>query len=438
MKKTGFITKLLLCAIFLSVPFLFSNFRFHSQYVIVTRSQFGSFEDGIFSADSFLPRDVMNSSSNQSITWSPKPPPYTQQESFAACILVLDQNHRLTEWIAYHYFALPLRTLIIAYDPKTNDRATQLLERWRDVIEIIEWEDKDYLPPQWTKRVQPGIHGTKNLPPDVALPVAIHRQRQISFMHKCTQAVAAKNVARVIHHDVDEYFRVNTNVVSQDLVNTAEPGHITQFLNRLEQAKSTLFPSAKGIAYGTSCSVFPRLQYTPIAEETNRAKSNRTHPIDPYYFDTLRYPYRNSAEIMEGKGIINMKLIPPRALKDKTTIQYRVHKPLNRLCKESTPNSTLFVFNHYMGSFESFLYSARNDPRNEPTRAKWEERVQAGGGMGKARTAWQQDPPLLDDAITNWVPAFVEWQSEEVASWLLRDTGLRAVDWQPPPVNSVQ
>lgn len=425
MRKFGFITKLLLCAIFISVPFLFSNFRFHSLYV--ARLQFASVGDEVFSQDSFLPGTV----NHQSI----RPPPYTQKESFAACILVLDQNHRLTEWIAYHYFALPLRTLIIAYDPKNTVRATELLERWKDVIEIIEWDDKDYLPAKWTNRVKPGIHGTKHLAPDLALPVAIHRQRQISFMHKCTQVAAAKKISRVIHHDVDEYFRVNTNVVTQELVNTAEPGHITKFLNQLERPKNSLFPRSKGVAYGTSCSVFPRLQYTP--DDANKTDMDTlTQLVDPIHFDTLRYRYRNSEEIMEGKGIINMKLIPKRALADKTSVQYRVHKPLNRLCKESSPNSTLFVFNHYIGSFEAFMYSARNDPRSEPTRAKWEERVQSGGGLGKARTAWKKNPPLLDDAIINWVPSFVEWQSEEVASHLLRDTGMRAVNWRPPNADS--
>lgn len=39
------------------------------------------------------------------------------EESFAACLIVMDDNHRLVEWLAYHYWALPLRRLVIAVDP---------------------------------------------------------------------------------------------------------------------------------------------------------------------------------------------------------------------------------------------------------------------------------------------------------------------------------
>ena len=39
-------------------------------------------------------------------------------EAFSACMLVMDDNHRLTEWLAYHYHVLPLRYLVVAVDPK--------------------------------------------------------------------------------------------------------------------------------------------------------------------------------------------------------------------------------------------------------------------------------------------------------------------------------
>jgi hypothetical protein len=38
-------------------------------------------------------------------------------ESFSTCLLVMDENFRLYEWLAYHYHVLTLRYVVIAVDP---------------------------------------------------------------------------------------------------------------------------------------------------------------------------------------------------------------------------------------------------------------------------------------------------------------------------------
>lgn len=344
-----------------------------------------------------------------------KTPLYTQQESFAACILVLDQNHRLTEWIAYHYFALPLRTLIIAYDPKSKLRASELIQRWKDVIEIIEWEDDDYLPANWAL----GLNRERG-------EIGTHRRRQPRFMKECTKVAASKKITRVIHQDVDEYLRVNTNIVPPDIVNTSEPGHVTKFLNALEQTNNTLFPQSNG--YGRACSVFSRYHYVQVLNDRNLTHAYSPTPFvdnNNIHFETLRFPYRAGFITSLTKGLIHLKYISNPQL---ARAKYDVHLPLGKAyCERPTLNTSLFIFNHYIGSYEAFLYSVHNDPRYNMTRDKWEERVYGGGGMLAGKEEWRTLPPVLDDSIVNWVPAFYNWQSEEVASVLLRDTGLRAV-----------
>ena len=351
-----------------------------------------------------------------------KEPLYSQKESFAACILVLDQNHRLTEWIAYHYFALPLRTLIIAYDPKSTLRAREIVQRWKQVIDIIEWEDDDYLPPNWAAQMS-------RVKDD---EVGVHRRRQPRFMKECTKAAAQKKVQRVLHADVDEYLRINPHTVSSDLVNASAPGHITQFLDQLERPDNTLFPDSN--QYGRACTCFTRYHYVQVLNDPNGNKQDDAFyiPASPFvrkdqevHFETLRYPYRAGFVTSLGKGMITLKYVSNQKL---SRAKYDVHLPLGKInCERPDMNTTLLIFNHYIGSYESFLYSVHNDPRYNMTRAKWEERVYGGGGMLAGKDEWRTVPPVLDDAIVGWVPAFYQWQSDEVANQLLRDTGLRAV-----------
>ncbi|GAX26719.1 hypothetical protein FisN_2Hh334 [Fistulifera solaris] len=337
-----------------------------------------------------------------------KLPPYTPQESFGACALVLNQNHRITEWIAYHYFALPMRTLIIAYDPKSTQRATQLLHRWRTVMDIVEWEEDDYLPANWSE----GIARQKFW----AKPVesVIYENRQIYFMQQCTLAMAAKNVSRVIHHDVDEYLRIQTKVVRG--FDTTRPGHITAFLN--QKNISDVVP---GWSHNASCWVFHRHLFTPMREDSSTERQSIHKAIDfpwlrPVHLDTLRYRYRNARIQQTGKGILQLNHIPSTILFRRVNFfdkWLKVHNPLGRsLCQGPWPSSPL-ILNHYTGSYEAYLYAAQWDPRFQD-RAEWERRTAAGKGV-----------PRLEDGITNWVAAFVAWLSEPVARMLLSDAGWR-------------
>jgi hypothetical protein len=44
----------------------------------------------------------------------PNPPvPADGYSTFSSCLLVMDDNHRLTEWLAYHYHVLPLRYMVV-------------------------------------------------------------------------------------------------------------------------------------------------------------------------------------------------------------------------------------------------------------------------------------------------------------------------------------
>jgi len=59
--------------------------------------------------------------------------PHGAPFSFAACVLMKDDNIILPEWLAYHYEVLPLRRLIVAVDPFSKTNPDKILDAYRDI-----------------------------------------------------------------------------------------------------------------------------------------------------------------------------------------------------------------------------------------------------------------------------------------------------------------
>jgi hypothetical protein len=80
----------------------------------------------------------------------PPPPGSTQNSStfMSSCLLWMDDNHYLVEWLAYHYTVLPLRRLIICIDPQSQTSPLSILERYssRGLMNITIWYEDDLFP----------------------------------------------------------------------------------------------------------------------------------------------------------------------------------------------------------------------------------------------------------------------------------------------------
>ncbi len=72
--------------------------------------------------------------------------PRNHRDYFGACLLVMDDNHYLPEWLAYHYIFLPLRRLIVAVDPKFRTPPSGIFDRFRGLMNITKWDDNQFLP----------------------------------------------------------------------------------------------------------------------------------------------------------------------------------------------------------------------------------------------------------------------------------------------------
>jgi hypothetical protein len=65
-------------------------------------------------------------------------------DGFAGCLLLKDDNDRLSEWIAYHWLVLPLKYLVVAVDPTGTTSPEKILNLWKEAdlgLEIDFWND---------------------------------------------------------------------------------------------------------------------------------------------------------------------------------------------------------------------------------------------------------------------------------------------------------
>ena len=76
----------------------------------------------------------------------------TLSDSFSACILWADDNFRLEEWLAYHYYLLKLRYVIITIDNWNKTSVDAIVDRWNDAenkynlnMTIKMWRDREYI-----------------------------------------------------------------------------------------------------------------------------------------------------------------------------------------------------------------------------------------------------------------------------------------------------
>ena len=355
------------------------------------------------------------------------PPHLADGEStFGACMLVMDDNMRLTEWLAYHFHVLPLRYLIVAVDPRSQTSPTHIFNQWRRRgVYIEEWGDRDF----WRSDLK-----LAPIPDDAALQVKRdrHRGRQKYFYKQCLIRMKEQGRTWVSLHDSDEYLVYNHAggdrfaaweasrqarhqlkepriVPSQTPPTTAEEGGMIRYIQQ---------ERAAGLEYYQSpCIGIPRLMFGADESQIDHAAIHKgvpeaLRPLVPQ-FDTLRYRQharRNDfTKNALGKVIIDVSRVDIK----RSPYFMSLHRPIKSICSAPWHNdwSSGLRINHYLGSWES--YSFRDDSRRGGERS-WEQ------WEYKATTIDE----LTDDNIRPWVSGLVETHGAETATEMLRDAGL--------------
>ena len=173
--------------------------------------------------------------------------------TFSSCLLFKDDNHRLSEWIAYHYYALPLGYLVIGVDSSTKTQP-KIDKYWRKHLNIIilnetQYCDQDHVERCITKENDSSI-----------ISYFKHQRRQLLFYQACSIHLKEEGRAWTMFHDVDEFVSISEEFDSNLKSTIKTPGFVEKIIHRYQQnGTSTSFVKRKFLR---SCIILSRVLYS--------------------------------------------------------------------------------------------------------------------------------------------------------------------------------
>jgi hypothetical protein len=347
-------------------------------------------------------------------------------EGMAACLLVKDDNHWLSEWLAYHYYVLPLKHLIVVKDPTSKTSPQPVFDLWKSRIRIETWEDDRFLHKSILQKKGEGYG------------VRLHRLRQQFFYASCLRHLKKEGASWVVLVDTDEFVRPNM----YRMINVTEPRR-----KQGDKTGSTATSAPQSTAtpdlsiYGSTlqwlrqqipdetskaevtCLHVPRIQITSNKTDNSIINTDTPAGFNGSQFLTTRWRVHNGQDIqfghnLDGKNVINVQwldasLIPRRAIS--------AHRIIESLCPATEGNwlshrhSYLLIY-HYLGTLEQFTY--REDPRNQiEKRPKRDHKLWSTTGHKPVAT-------IRDDSMPRWLTGFVNHVGNEEAHRLLDRVGV--------------
>jgi hypothetical protein len=317
---------------------------------------------------------------------------------FSACLLNMDENHFLIEWLAYHYHVLRLRHVIVMSDPRAKTSPQPIFDRWKGKMNIEVWKPDGIL----SKRLEKYLSKKK---------LMTFRERQKKFRFLCMQAFKDRGHKWVLHTDVDEYISLNHRDPKVSGIDPAykypsleEEGSVLKFIN--DNPNSSLMQEGP-------CVPIPRRQYNAKASTKQQVQKDVPEPFNGMDFLTTRYrkwfarKSWHSPKVMVDLTKVNIKMDynPPAV----------VHHPLPE-CRNDTQAMPLdvsdFTLSHFLGTWEQFSY--KDDARlygakYMKDRSKYDLLGKSGGRE--------------DDSLRLWLKGFVENVGVQDAAMLLTDVG---------------
>lgn len=326
----------------------------------------------------------------------------TSEESFSACLLVMDDNNRLVEWLAFHYHVLKLRTLIITTDPRSQTSPTHILEKWRaHGMTILEWNESTL-----TLERDPRSKREPTL-------TQLHRRRQQVFLMKCLRHLQGMNRTWTALWDTDEFIVWNQRPHSQvQLENMTDSVQIPSIEG--QDGLFTFLQNHKTLSDQLikPCITIPRMLFGAAESPHDQVQHRVPSWINATHHDTLRWRKHAKRDDYTtnglGKTIIDVSRVNLTGLNS----AHNPHRPLKKFCKfaQLEDRLSLFRINHYLGSWES--YSARDDARKNTMRSteSWQFKTDRAADE-------------TDDNIRDWMNGFVRAQGPKKARDLLKGAG---------------
>jgi len=330
--------------------------------------------------------------------------------SFSACLLVMDENFRLQEWIAFAYFTLRLRYIVVTVDPRSKQLPTKVLDLFRSELNmtILEWNDSHFT--RWTEQL-----------PDNAprgLVRRRHRLRQAKFYKACMEHLYERGKTWTVLYDADEFLVFNkynhiyeNGAFMSPPSISSRPGAVLDFIHQAQASNS------KNPFLNTICYPIPRMLHggKEISEKELKAAVPEGSIVEPLQLDTLRWRYHNSASNATGNGLAKVIIDVSRLKPYFPLVVNSPHRPVESVCEWPPAyrfiKDSPFRINHYLGSWEAYSY--REDSRK---------------GAERSREAWElqsntSNTKRSDDAST-WLKGFYKEVGVKKANTVLEGAGI--------------
>jgi hypothetical protein len=136
----------------------------------------------------------------------------------------MDDNYRLSEWLAFHYTTAKLTRLIVAIDPGSKTQPTNILDKYRNILkmDITEWTDDNFMP-HYAKVIKEldQYNERKNRTKE---PVDGLLQRQAAFYLSCMKQLKSENRSWTMLIDTDEFLTLDVPTVPSSALKPRERG----------------------------------------------------------------------------------------------------------------------------------------------------------------------------------------------------------------------
>jgi hypothetical protein len=276
--------------------------------------------------------------------------------SFSACLLVMDDNHFLIEWLAFHFFTLPLSRVILAVDPRSETSPSKILNRWKGRMTTDLWQDEDYMN---SEELDQAEHYVRKFFKITDQPELVrHRARQRLFYYKCMKQLKQEERRWVTLIDTDEFLTINAKTAARlnlTIPTIDRPGSVMSFLQKELQRPGNNLSAA--------CIQIPRLRFGTVESNANQVQRRVPPGFNASHFQTLRWRRhaapRNQQFNKISKAIVDVSRVDPDMLAPVDSI----HRPIMGLCGHRRlyikHQDQVFVIHHYLGSREQvnlFVY----------------------------------------------------------------------------------
>mmetsp|Transcript_2108 Transcript_2108/g.3861 ORF Transcript_2108/g.3861 Transcript_2108/m.3861 type:complete len:583 (+) Transcript_2108:65-1813(+) len=342
-----------------------------------------------------------------------------KNESIAACLLTMDDNHFLIEWLAYHYHVLPLRHLIVAVDPRAKTSSQEIFDRWNGLMNITIWNDTHIFGEDEDTTITQKGNKLLNL----------HRRRQLVLYEKCLRQFKSDGHQWVALVDTDEFMVVKANY-HEDI---RWPGSVLKYLKEQTDAPIHNNTSDDNKNNSTSssnnntktrpsgerpppCLPLPRRRYG--TKESLKKFQDKHVPkgFNSSDFLTMRWRHYGAKDYDEViKSMIDVSRVGWDELHTNPSKSYGVHIPLD-ICSDRVRMSlseSILLVSHYAGTWEQFSF--RKDAR-QGSRAN-------GMKNDKAYISLKRFQLLYDDLHRDWLIGFIKSVGTKEAHRLLKDVG---------------